>query len=174
MVQRTWTWGFLPVLLWCREISVIMPEATSSFLAQSSAVWNWAWGDSSFGTAKINSRASCASMRFSPASTLFQSCPDPRYSPPAKSQNRPDLSLRRLCEARGFWLVFLTWRLLFLSPRRPCLTVCRLLLRHLFQTADSRCHGAFSFRRRSAWVTPARRLSGNAETFAVMPHARRK
>jgi hypothetical protein len=35
-------------------------------------------------------------------------CPHPRqatapgYSPPAKSQNRPDLSLWRLCEARGF------------------------------------------------------------------------
>ena len=27
----------------------------------------------------------------------------PRYSPPAKSQNRPNLSLRRLCEARGFF-----------------------------------------------------------------------
>src|SRR5665213_83372 len=34
----------------------------------------------------------------------------PCFTPPAKSQNRPELSLWRLCEARGFWLVFLTWR----------------------------------------------------------------
>src|ERR1035438_3170660 len=73
-----------------------------------------------------------------------------------------------------FWLVFLTWHVLFLSRRHPCLTVCRLLLRHLFQTADSRSRGAFYFRRRRAWATPATRLSGNAESFAVMPHARLK
>src|ERR1039458_749876 len=43
-----------------------------------------------------------------------------------------------------------------------------------FKLFISRCRGAFYFRRRRAWATPATRLSGNAETFAVMPHARRE
>jgi hypothetical protein len=49
-----------------------------------------------------------------------------------------------------------------------------LLLRHLFQGVVARCHGALFSRRRRAWATPATRLSGNAQTFAVMSHARRK
>jgi hypothetical protein len=32
--------------------------------------------------------------------------------------------------------VFLAKRVLFASPRRPSLAVCRLLLRHLFQTSE--------------------------------------
>ena len=71
-------------------------------------------------------------------------------------------------------MVFLTWRVLLRNQGRLGLTVCRLLLRHLFQVFYSRCHGALFFPRRRAWGTPATRLSGNAETFAVMPHARRK
>ena len=62
----------------------------------------------------------------------------------------------------------------FKEGRRRCLTVVRLLLRHLFQGGNFRPRGAFYFQRRRAWVTPATRLSGNAEAFAVMPHARRK
>jgi hypothetical protein len=61
-----------------------------------------------------------------------------------------------------------------LSGRPPYLTVCRLLLHHFSQVLDSRCHGAVFSRRRRAWATPATRLSGNAATFAVMPHARRQ
>jgi hypothetical protein len=49
-----------------------------------------------------------------------------------------------------------------------------LLLRHLFQSFNSRYHEAVFSQRRRAWATPATRLSGNAETFAVMPHARRE
>jgi hypothetical protein len=42
-------------------------------------------------------------------------------------------------------------------------------------TGFPRAHAtAEIFRRRSASATPATRLSGNAETFAVMPDARRK
>src|ERR1017187_5156386 len=50
----------------------------------------------------------------------------PGYSRPAKSQNRPDLSLRRLCEARGFLLsVFDMARFFFrgrlhISPYAAC------------------------------------------------------
>lgn len=62
-----------------------------------------------------------------------------------------------------------------LRERRRGLTVCRLLLRHLFQTAHSRSRGAFYFRRRKAWVTPATRLSGNAQLSLSCPmHAANK
>jgi hypothetical protein len=62
----------------------------------------------------------------------------------------------------------------FQADAVPLLTVARLRLRHLFQGFYSRYHEAIFSQRRRAWVTPARQLSGNAETFAVMPHARRE
>ena len=90
------------------------------------------------------------------------------------SQSWSDLSLWRPCGARGFLFSVFDIARFVLGRRHPGLTVVRLLLRHLFQGFYSRCREALFFRRRRAWATPATRLSGNAETFAVMLHARRK
>jgi hypothetical protein len=133
-------------------------------------------------------RATCATCPFPFESDIWPSVfrrlpsglPHPRqatapgYSPPAKSQSRPDLSLWRPCGARGFlFSVFDMARFLRgdaaeVSPYAAC---CYAIF---FKVLNSRSRGAFYFRRRRAWATPATRLSGNAESFAVMPHARRK
>ena len=79
---------------------------------------------------------------------------------PAERQDRrapraPLRSLRRLCEARRFWSVFLTWRLFFktnavhVSPYAACCSA------RFFTFPHARSHGAVYSRRRRAWATPA-------------------
>ncbi len=100
--------------------------------------------------------------------------PLPCYTLPTKVRTGRKLSLRRPCGARGFWLVFLTWRVFLAQtpPRslRSALAATPSFSRALFPALA----GRFISSDEGHGDTPATRLSGNAETFAVMPHARRK
>jgi len=93
---------------------------------------------------------------------------------PARCADHVAGGLRRLCEARGFWLVFLTCRVLFypdaahVSPYAACCSA--VFLKSVNPAAARRSF----FRRRKAGGPPATRLSGNAPAFAVRPPARRK
>jgi hypothetical protein len=116
---------------------------------------------------------SCFAVRL-PACPFTLQATAPLLHTASQKSETPELSLRRLCEARVFlFSVFDKAR--FLRGRLSLLTVCRLLLRHLFQ--------AFLFPLSRGVLFPATKgmgsrqrpgLPDNAPSFAVMPHARRK